>query len=59
MSKLTNSPAWRALAEHQRHIAPLQMRDLFAADPGRATRYSLESGALYLDYSRHRICERD
>ena len=57
MSKLTNSPAWRALAEHQRHIAPLQMRDLFTADPGRATRYALESGSLYLDYSRHRITD--
>ena len=57
MSKLTESPAWRALAEHQRHIEPLQMRDLFAADHGRAKRYSLECGAIYLYYSRHRITD--
>lgn len=57
MSSLTDSPAWGALAAHQRDIAPLQMRDLFAADPARARRYSLETGALYLDYSRHRITD--
>lgn len=53
MSALTDSPAWRDLAAHQREIAHTQMRDLFAADPARARRYSVEAGALYLDYSRH------
>ena len=57
MSQLTASPAWRALAAHQRDIAPVHMRDLFAADPGRPARYALECGALYLDYSRHRMTD--
>ena len=33
------------------------MRELFAADPGRASRFSLESGGLYVDYSKHRMTD--
>lgn len=55
MSRLTESPAWRALEAHQREVAPLHMRELFASDPGRASRFSVECGDLFLDYSRHRI----
>lgn len=58
MSELTESPAWRALIAHQRDVAPLHMRELFAADAGRAARYAIECGALYLDYSRHRITDQ-
>ena len=53
--KLTQSAAWKALQKHQAEIAPLQMRDLFAREPGRAREFSLEAGALLLDYSKHRI----
>lgn len=34
------------------------MRDLFAADPGRASRFSLEAEGIFLDYSKNRIGER-
>jgi len=54
-SKLTQSPAWRALQAHQTEIADLQMRELFARDPGRAKKFSLQAGALLLDYSKHRM----
>ncbi len=54
-SKLTQSAAWKALQQHQAEIAPLQMRDLFAREPERAREFSLEAGALLLDYSKHRI----
>lgn len=33
------------------------MRELFAADPERASRFSLESGGLYVDYSKHRVTD--
>ncbi|MEK7438390.1 MAG: glucose-6-phosphate isomerase [Pseudomonadota bacterium] len=54
-SKLTQSPAWKALQAHQAEIAQVQMRELFARDPGRAREFSLEAGALLLDYSKQRV----
>jgi glucose-6-phosphate isomerase len=53
MSALTRSPAWRALAAHQPRIAEASLRELFAADPERARRFSLEFGEILLDYSKH------
>src|SRR6266436_2590164 len=55
VSKLTRSPAWQALAAHQRRIAAASLRELFAAEASRAGRFSLEAGGLLLDYSKHRI----
>jgi glucose-6-phosphate isomerase len=57
MSKLTQSPAWKALQAHQAEIADLRMRDLFAREPGRAQKFSLQAGPLLLDYSKHRITD--
>jgi glucose-6-phosphate isomerase len=50
---LTQSPAWKALLAHQKASATLQMRDLFAADPGRAAKFTLEACGLYLDFSKN------
>jgi len=55
VSKLTRSPAWQALAAHQARIAGTSITELFAADASRAERFSLESGELLLDYSKHRV----
>jgi glucose-6-phosphate isomerase len=57
MSAIDRSAAWRALAAHQRAVAPLEMRDLFAADPGRFGRFSLRFGDLLLDYSKNRVTD--
>jgi glucose-6-phosphate isomerase len=57
MSKLTLSPAWKALHAHQAEIADVHMRDLFAREPGRAQKFSLKAGALLLDYSKHRVTD--
>jgi glucose-6-phosphate isomerase len=57
MSKLTESPAWKALQAHQRELADVQMRDLFAADPERFSRYSLRLDDLLLDFSKNRITD--
>ncbi|MCA9750582.1 MAG: glucose-6-phosphate isomerase, partial [Gemmatimonadetes bacterium] len=51
----TSLPAWTALAAHQREIAPLHLRDLFARDPERGERFTAEAGGLFLDYSKNRI----
>ncbi len=48
-------PAWQALQEHQRQIAGVHMRDLFARDPQRFEHFSLRLGDILLDYSKNRI----
>ena len=54
-AKLTQSPAWKSLQKHQQQIAPLHMRDLFAADPERFAGFSLRWNNLIFDYSKNRI----
>ncbi|MGH7611725.1 MAG: glucose-6-phosphate isomerase, partial [Candidatus Dormibacteria bacterium] len=51
------SPAWAALEQHHRQIAGRELRQLFADDPGRGQRFSLEACGIYLDYSKNRISE--
>ncbi|BEV72544.1 glucose-6-phosphate isomerase [Paludibacterium sp. THUN1379] len=57
MSALTQLPAWQALEQHFSLSRLNHMRDLFAADPDRAERFSLEVGDLFLDYSKNRITD--
>ncbi|MCL5801058.1 MAG: glucose-6-phosphate isomerase [Gammaproteobacteria bacterium] len=57
MGLLTQSKAWLALQAHHEKIAPLHMREMFAADPQRFTRFSLISKGILLDYSKNRITE--
>jgi glucose-6-phosphate isomerase len=53
---MTTSGAWRALQAHfDREGRVLRLRDLFAADPGRAERMTVTGGDLVLDYSKHRV----
>ena len=55
MSKLTQSPAWRALASHHSQMATAQMRDLFKQDPNRFDAFHLEFEDILLDFSKNRI----
>ena len=55
MTNLTDTAAWRALAEHHPRIAPMHMRGLFERDPGRFERFSLRACGILLDYSRNRV----
>src|SRR5580698_1206239 len=55
MSTLTNSTAWKALTEHIGATKSMHLRDLFAQDPGRFERFSLEVDDLLLDYSKNRV----
>lgn len=58
MSDLTRSAPWAALVAHHKTLAKVQMRDLFAQEPRRFDRFSLEVGPLFLDYSRNRLTNR-
>ena len=57
IAPLTERPAWRALRSHHAELAPRHLRELFAADPERGERFTVEALGLYLDYSKHRITE--
>jgi glucose-6-phosphate isomerase len=50
-------PEWHALAAHAETLRETHLRDLFAADPGRGTRYGVEVAGLHLDYAKHRITD--
>jgi glucose-6-phosphate isomerase len=54
---LRERPAWKALERHQGQIAGRHLRELFAADPGRAERFTVEAAGLTLDYSKNRISD--
>ncbi|MCT4656618.1 MAG: glucose-6-phosphate isomerase [Cohaesibacter sp.] len=50
---------WTDLLRHRTEFETFHLRDAFAADPQRFTRYSAElDGCLTLDYSRNRITDR-
>jgi glucose-6-phosphate isomerase len=51
----TETTAWKALAAHHDDIKDRHLRDLFAEDPARATRFSAEGAGLFLDYSKNRV----
>ncbi len=57
MTALTATPSWQALAAHHARIKDIHLRKLFADDPGRAERFSIEGGGLFLDYSKNRITD--
>ncbi|HOD04297.1 MAG TPA: glucose-6-phosphate isomerase [Anaerolineaceae bacterium] len=58
ITQLTESPAWRALKDHQRIIGEMQMRDWFAEDPQRFERFSRRVGEILFDFSKNRITEK-
>lgn len=54
-ARISATPEWQALANHQRALAGTHLRELFAADPERAQTMSMQAGDLFLDYSKNRL----
>ncbi|HTV62169.1 MAG TPA: glucose-6-phosphate isomerase [Verrucomicrobiae bacterium] len=54
----TKQKAWRALAHHLPKIRKLHLRDLFADDPQRGKKMTVEAAGLFLDYSKNRVTSR-
>ena len=54
---LPERTAWQALKRHYDEIAGQNLRELFAADPGRGERLTAEAAGLYLDYSKNRVTD--
>ncbi len=47
--------AWRALQDHYEAIRSRHLRDLFAHDPKRGERMTVEAAGVFLDYSKNRV----
>jgi glucose-6-phosphate isomerase len=54
---INRTPEWNALEAHHAAVRNLHLRDLFAADPGRAERLAAEGAGILLDYSKHRVTD--
>ena len=54
-NSLQKTKAWRRLADHQRQVVGLRLREAFALDPGRAQRFSLGLEGIFVDFSKNLI----
>ncbi|MEU3327894.1 glucose-6-phosphate isomerase [Streptomyces albus] len=56
-TRLDQMPEWQALAEHREEFGRTHLRRLFADDPERAERYTLQVGDLSIDYSKNLVTD--
>ncbi|MFF7649880.1 glucose-6-phosphate isomerase [Streptomyces sp. NPDC007983] len=56
-TRLDQLPEWNALAEHRKALGDAHLRELFANDPERASRLTLQVGDLHVDYSKHLVTD--
>ena len=54
---LTDRTAWKALEAHHAKIGTKTMKEMFAEDATRGTRYTAEAAGIFLDYSKNRITD--
>ncbi len=57
VAPLTTLAAWQALESHYTKVRELHLRKLFADDPARGERMTVEAVGIYFDYSKHRITD--
>ncbi len=57
LKPLTKRKAWKALESHYKRTKELHLRKLFAAEPKRGVRMTVEAAGLFLDYSKNRITD--
>jgi glucose-6-phosphate isomerase len=54
---LPERKAWKALGDHYKNLEKLHLRNLFADDPKRGERLTLEAVGIFLDYSKNRLTD--
>jgi glucose-6-phosphate isomerase len=54
---LNERSAWKALEAHSQQIQGKQLKQLFADDPARGERFTVETAGIFLDYSKNRITD--
>ena len=57
MDQIPQTAAWQKLAAHHNSIRECTLNRLFADDPKRAEKFSIEFSDLFLDYSKNLITE--
>jgi len=55
IAPLNERQTWKRLAGHYQQVRELHLRKLFAEDPTRGKRMTVEAVGLYLDYSKNRV----
>ena len=54
---LTQRKSWKALSAHFKKVKELHLRELFAQDPKRGERMTVDAAGLFLDYSKNRVTD--
>ncbi len=54
---LTQLATWNALAQHKPEIESQHLREMFAQDPDRASKFTTEAANIFVDYSKNLITE--
>ena len=57
IAPLVQLSAWKALQSHHEKIRELHIRKLFADDPMRGERMTVEAVGIYFDYSKNHITD--
>ncbi len=55
LTPLRERSAWKELSAHYEQIRDTHLRDLFATDPRRGERLTLDACGIFLDYSKNRV----
>ena len=55
---LTKLKAWKALGAHYKKVQKLHLKRLFADDPKRGLRLSVDAVGIFLDYSKNRVTDQ-
>jgi Phosphoglucose isomerase len=57
VKSVSSRVAWKALEAHHWTMREWHLRKLFAEDPKRGERFTIEAADIYLDYSKNRITD--
>jgi glucose-6-phosphate isomerase len=57
VTELKQTPAWHSLLVHRRMVVELSLKELFAKDPHRFRRFSVDFDGLLFDFSKNLITE--
>ena len=55
---LTKLKAWKALGAHYKNVQKLHLKKLFADDPKRGLRLTVDAVGIFLDYSKNRVTDQ-
>jgi len=54
----TTTEAWKNLQQHRSELEDVRIRDLFANDPERSSKYFLQTGDIAFDYSKNILTDK-